>query len=347
MLKKLLVVLLAVLMVPVTVYGADCSAASAIVMDADTLEILYEKNAYAERSMASTTKIMTSLIACESGRLDDIVVITDEMVNTIGTSLGLRSGDRITLYDLVVGMLLVSGNDAANSVALYLGETAEGFAAMMNNRARELGMANSLFVTPSGLDEGNHHSTAYDMALLTAAALQNDIFLQICSQKSMEVTINDTKQTVYNHNKLLSYMDDCVGVKTGYTDKSGRCLVSAVNRNGNIMICVTLNDGNDWNDHMSLFSACEGYYQKTEINKTIEIDVVGGTQNTVSASYNAEISVLNTQYITVECYYYPFVYAPVKKGEEIGTAVIKYKEKEIASVSIIAEAGVEYYVKQE
>lgn len=347
MLKKFSLILAFLLMIPTVAYSADCSAASAIVIDGLTNEILYEKNAYEERSMASTTKIMTSLIACESGKLDDIVSVTDEMVNVIGTSLGLRAGDKISLYDLVVGMLMVSGNDAANAVGLYLGGSTEGFAAMMNEKARSIGMNSSLFVTPSGLDEGNHHSTAYDMAILASNALQNDVFAQICKEGRMEVTINGEKHAVYNHNKLLSFLDDCIGIKTGFTEKAGRCLVSAVNRNGKIMICVTLNDGNDWNDHISLYKECDKMYQKKEIKETINIDVVGGDKNTVSASYAAEISVLNPQLVTVECYHFPFLYAPIEKGSEIGKVIIKYKEKEVASVPIVAEESVEYYAKQE
>lgn len=347
MLKKFSLILAFLLLIPTSVYGTECSAASAIVIDGLTNEILYEKNAYEERSMASTTKIMTSLIACESGKLDDIVSVTDDMVNVIGTSLGLRAGDRISLYDLVVGMLIVSGNDAANAVGLYLGGSPEGFAEMMNDKARSIGMKKSLFVTPSGLDEGNHHSTAYDMAILASNAINNEIFAQICKERRMEVTINGEKQAVYNHNKLLSFMDDCIGIKTGFTEKAGRCLVSAVNRNGKLMICVTLNDGNDWNDHISLYDECDKMYQKKEINDIINIDVVGGDKNSFSASYSAEINVLDSQYITIECYHFPFVYAPVEKGSEIGKIIIKYKEKEVVSAPIVAEESVEYYAKQE
>ena len=297
--------------------------------------------------MASTTKIMTSLLACESGGLDSIVTITPEMVNTIGTSVGLRAGDKISLYDLVVGMLLASGNDAANSVALYLGGSFEGFAAMMNERARSIGMNHSLFVTPSGLDEGDHHSTAYDMAILTAEALKNSVFASICKESSMEITINGGKLTLYNHNKLLYQLDGCIGVKTGYTDKAGRCLVSAVEKDGHTMICVTLSDGDDWNDHKKLYAYCEKKYQKKEINNTICINAVGGMNNGVNASYSGEVSVVNPQYVTVEIYHFPFVYAPVNKGDEIGKVIIKYKEKEIKTVPILAQESIEYYGKQE
>ena len=347
MLKKFSLILVILLFIPTVSYGAECSAASAIVIDGLTNEILYEKNAYEERSMASTTKIMTSLIACESGKLDDVVSVTDEMVNVIGTSLGLRAGDKISLYDLVVGMLIVSGNDAANAAAIYLGGSIEGFAKMMNEKAESIGMKNSLFVTPSGLDEGKHHSTAYDMAVLASNAIENEIFAQICKEKRLEVTINGEKQSVYNHNKLLSYLDDCIGIKTGYTEKAGRCLVSAVNRNGKIMICVTMNDGNDWNDHISLFKECDKKYQKKEIKDVVNINVVGGVKDKVSAAYSAEVNVLSPEYVTVECYYFPFVYAPVEQGDEIGKIIVKYKEKEVTSAPITAEESVEYYAKQE
>lgn len=350
MLKKIASILLTLAVLLNTSFIAradDISAAAAIVIDAQSGEILYEKNIHTVRSMASTTKIMSALIACESGGLDSIVTITSEMVNTIGTVVGLRAGDRISLYDLIVGMLLASGNDAANSVAIYLGGSIEGFAAMMNERARQLGMQDTLFVTPSGLDEGDHHSCAYDMAILTAAALKNEVFANICKEQKLDITINDQKLTLYNHNKLLYQIDGCIGVKTGYTDKAGRCLVSAVKKDQGTMICVTLGAPDDWSDHKTLYALCEKKYNQEIVSNTIKIDVVGGVKERVKASFFAEISVINPQYITVEYYYFPFIYAPVNKGDEIGKAVIKYKEKEITSAALIAEESIEYYAKQE
>ena len=350
MLKKAVSVLLALVIMlnaGIIAHAENISAAAAIVMDAESGEILYEKNIHTVRSMASTTKIMTALIACESGGLDSIVNITYEMVNTIGTVVGLRAGDKISLYDLIVGMLLASGNDAANSVAIYLGGSIEGFAAMMNERARQLGMQDTLFVTPSGLDDGDHHSCAYDMAVLAAAALKNEVFANICKEQSLDITINEQKLTLYNHNKLLYQIDGCIGLKTGYTDKAGRCLVSAVKKESGTMICVTLGAPDDWNDHKKLYASCEKKYHQETVNNTVSIDVAGGDTDTVSASFSAEISVINPQYITVDYYYFPFIYAPVKKGDEIGKVIIKYKEKEITSAALIAEEDVEYYVKQE
>lgn len=330
-----------------TAYGADCSAQSAIVIDADTNEILFENNINEQRSIASTTKIMTALLACESGRLDDIVTITPQMVDTIGTSLGLKAGNKITLYDLVVGMLVVSGNDAANAVAIHIAGSQADFAALMNKKAADLGMHNTLFVTPSGLDEGGHRSTAYDMAILTSYALKNDVFSKICALKKAEITVDTQKRTIYNHNKLLTYLDDCVGVKTGFTEKAGRCLVSAVKRNGNTLVCVTLNDPNDWDDHISLFEECEKKYTKVNMHDTLNIPIVGGEKNLLCASYSTDVSVLNQKNITVEIYHFPFVYAPVKKGAEIGKVIIKYKEKEISSAPIVADEDVNYYGRKE
>lgn len=346
MLRKFCLFLALILLVPVNVLqvsAADCSAVSAVVIDADSLEVLYEKNADEKRSIASTTKIMSALLACESGKLEDTVTVTWDMVNTQGSLLGLREEDKITLYDLTVGMILPSGNDAANAAAIYLGGSLEGFAAMMNGKAAEIGMVNSLFVTPSGLDEGGHHSTARDMALLTAYAMQNEIFAEIFSKSKADVTISGEKLTVYNHNRLLWELDGCVGGKTGYTDKAGRCLVSVARRNGNTLICVTLNAPDDWNDHKELYEECFAKYTRQNESGSIEIAAVGGSKDIIKASYSAEISVLNEDLVTVELYAFPFVYCPVSQGDEVGKAVIKYKEKEILTVAITAQESVEYY----
>ena len=330
------------------VQAAELSAASAIVIDADTLEVLFQKNADEKRSIASTTKILPSLIACESGKLEDTVNITWDMVNTHGSLLGLRENDKITLYDLVAGMLLPSGNDAANAVAIYLAGSLEDFAAVMNKKAAELGMNDSLFVTPSGLDEGNHHSTARDMAVLTANALKNETFAGIFSMSSADVKINGEMHTIYNHNRLLQELDGCIGGKTGFTDKAGRCLVSAAEKNGNTLVCVTLGAPDDWNDHKKLYEKCFAMYENQTFSGSVDVPVVGGTKDIIKCSYSVDVSVLNQNLVTVELYAFPFVYSPVSSGETIGKAVIKYKEKEIRTVDITARENAEYYhVKSE
>mgnify|MGYP002638382932 CR=1 FL=1 len=312
-------------------------------MDADTYEVLYQKNADEQRSIASTTKILPSVIACESGRLSETVTVTWDMVNTHGSLLGLREGDQITLYDLVAGMLLPSGNDAANAAAIFLAGSLEDFSALMNEKARSLGMEASYFVTPSGLDEGDHHSTARDMALLTAYAVKNSDFSEIFAMSSYEVTINGEKQMIYNHNRLLQELEGCTGGKTGFTDKAGRCLVSTAQRNGNTLVCVTLGAPDDWNDHKKLYEECFAKYESCTFTDTIAVPAVGGTKNEINCAYSAELHVLNKNLVTVELYAFPFVYCPVSAGDKLGKAVIKYKEKEIFVADITAQENAEYH----
>lgn len=344
LLKRLSFFLALLFFIPTVAYGADCSASSAVVMDAQTGIVLYEKNAKEERSMASTTKIMTALLAVESNRLEEEVQITAEMLYTEGSCLGLRAGDKLTFYDLVVGMMLTSGNDAANAVAFLISGGLDDFADLMNKRAAELGMKNTNFVTPSGLDEGDHHSSAYDMALLTAKAVEYPEFCKITALKSADITINGEKLTVYNHNKLLSYDEDIFGVKTGFTEKAGRCLVSAKNYEGNKIICVTLNAPDDWNDHKKLYAECEKKYSKYAVKSEITLPVVGGVKESAKCSYNKDYYSLSSPEIQV--YYYPFAYAPLKVGDKIGEVYIYFDKKLVERLPIEADEEVEY-AKQE
>lgn len=326
LLKRFAFVLCFLFLIPFHCYAADNSAVSAVVIDVDTSTILYEKNAYECRSMASTTKIMTAILAIESDKLDNLVVINADMLDTEGSSLGLSVDDNITLYDLVVGMMMTSGNDSANAVAYFLGDSLEGFAKMMNEKAKKIGMKSTVFVTPSGLDEGDHHSTAYDMALLGAYAVKNETFSEISAMKSADITISSKKVTVYNHNKLLAMDENFYGIKTGYTSKAGRCLVSAKRCNGNSLICVTLNAPDDWNDHIRLMNECGKRYKKQTVTAEIRVPAVGSDVNDVLCKYKGEYYALGE--LTVKVYYHPFVYAPVKKGDTIGTACV-YKNKEL------------------
>lgn len=345
LLRRLALFLAILFVLPITAYGADNSAQSAIVMDAQTHTILYEKNAYEERSIASTTKIMTALLAIESGGLDKCVTISKQMLNVEGSSLGLKLDDKLTLYDLVCGMMLTSGNDSANAVAIFLAGSLEAFSTMMNVRAEEIGMKNSYFITPSGLDEGNHHSTAYDMALLTATAVKCDVFCEIVSKQNAQIVVNNEKRTVYNHNRLLSMNKNIFGVKTGFTEKAGRCLVSAENYNGNKIICVTLSCPNDWDDHLKLLEEAHKKYKKVKVKNSINITVVGGEKDSICCSYKSEYCLLGD--VDVREYYFPFVYAPIKKGDKVGVACVYYKNRIIERLPIEADEGLNYYGKQQ
>ena len=231
------------------VYGVGDNASCAVLMDAESGRVLYEHNIHQPRLIASITKLMTALVAAEQAEdLDQVVAIRGEWLGSEGSSIYLKAGEEITLRGLLYGLLLQSGNDAAMAVACCTAGSEADFVALMNARAAELGMKNSSFANPSGLNDDNHYSTAYDMALLARACLENERVAEICATRSATVGA----RTFVNHNKLLWSCPGCVGMKTGFTEKAGRTLVSAARREGQTLICVTLNDGDDWNDHKKL-----------------------------------------------------------------------------------------------
>lgn len=297
-----------------------------MVICADTKEVIYSKNSNKRLPMASTTKIMSSLIALEMGADDTLKTVTDEMITVEGTSMGLKGGDSVSCLSLVKGMLLSSGNDAANATAFLLAGGIDTFVKLMNERASEIGMKNTHFVTPSGLDANEHYSTAFDMSILTAEAIKNPTFLSICSSKSAEVYFGSPpyKHILNNHNKLLSMCDDIIGVKTGFTKKSGRCLVSALRRDGKTLIAVTLSDPNDWDDHIKLYdyalSLANSFALVCNLSN-ISLNVVGGEENLVKVklSENFFYTTLNSNFkFYYKIYIKQFEYAPVFKNEKVG-----------------------------
>ena len=328
------------------------SAASAIVMDAATREILFEKEIDTPRSMASTTKIMTTLLLLEQGNLQETVTATMEGVQVEGTAMGLAAGDKITREGLCYGMMLSSGNDAANLAAIVHSGNLENFENAMNQKAAALGMNNSHFVTPSGLDHENHYSTAYDMALLTAHALENPAFAQIAktTKKVVEFGNPPTGHTLTNHNRLLNEYEGCIGVKTGFTKKSGRCLVTAATRNGATLICVTLKAPNDWQDHKALldygFSLMESV---THPQNTFAVPLAGGKEQQVEVSHQAltlSLPSRSKEELTFRIAATPFLYAPIAKGQQVGQLQAVYKGKVIKAVPLFAQNACPIYVPQ-
>lgn len=334
--------------------GPEVSAQSAVVLTADTGTVLFEKDGHTPRPVASTTKIMTALLALEAAqeRGDPLVDITQEMVAVEGSSMGLQAGDSISLTGLAAGMLLASGNDAANAAALYLDGSLESFAARMNQRAAALGMEDTHFVTPSGLDGEDaqglgHLSTAYDMALLARAALEDQAFRQLCSSPSLAVEFAEpVKRVTYtNHNKLLTQYQGCVGVKTGFTKEAGRCLVSAAERDGALLIAVTLNAPNDWQDHTALldygFSQVEPY-QLAGGDVRLTVPVVGSPVEVVSlrGSNGGEVTLPLGQGAQVERVVRvpKFLYAPVEAGEQMGE-ICWYLEGQLLGSAPLTAAG--------
>lgn len=333
MIKKIFVgLIVSVFIVSVNAVFVDAedvnlSARSAVVINASTGTVLFEKNAHEELPMASTTKIMTALLLAEQENLDTLVVTTKQMVTVEGSSMGLLEGDTVSYKDLLYGMLLASGNDAANTTAIALSGSTEDFADLMNYKAQQIGLNNTHFVTPSGLDADGHFSTAYDMAQLAAYALKNDQFKTAASSKTATLYYGNPpyKRMLSNHNKLLNMYDGAIGVKTGYTKKSGRCLVSAAERNGTTIVAVTLNAPDDWSDHKRLLDygfACTKSINLTDCFNGANINVVGSDKSCVDlicgdcfvGLTDAEIN-----NITYTLDIPRFVYAPVKIGEEVGT----------------------------
>ncbi len=231
------------------------NAKAAVLIEAETGRVLYSKNADVKLPMASTTKIMTAILSLESGDPDRKFTVDPEAIKVEGSSMGLLEGDTVSKRDLLYGMLLPSGNDAANATAVAVSGSVDAFVALMNQKAHELGLNSTHFVTPSGLDDNTkeHYSTAMDMARLAGYAILNNDFRAICSEKSVSLDLGGRKLWLNNTNKLLGSCEGVFGIKTGFTDKAGRCLVTACERGDITLICVTLGDSTDWIDHEKLY----------------------------------------------------------------------------------------------
>lgn len=319
------------------------SAKSAIVIDADTGEIIYGKNESEKLPMASTTKIMSTLIVLEQGNLDEEFVVDADAIKVEGSSMGLKEGYKVTLKKLCYGMMLPSGNDAANAAAVRVSGSVDKFVDLMNERAEEIGLKNTHFVTPSGLDDytDDHYSTAYDMAVLMKTALKNETFREIIGTKKTTVDFGNGKTNyLVNSNKLWSYCDGIIGGKTGFTDKAKRCLVSACERDDTTLICVTLNAPDDWNDQTTLYDQCFLKYKSVSLMPsadTFKLPVVGGSVSFVEAECkNVKKGVLGGDISSVSqnIVILPFYYAPVKDGDVLGEVRFQ-KNGEVIAVSPI------------
>ena len=254
------------IIIPIKVCAIDTSASSAIMMDMDTKRILYSKNINEQRSVASISKIMTAVLAIESGKLDDIVTIGDEIDNSYGSGIYIEKGEEITLRDLVYGLMLRSGNDASYAIASYVSK--DNFVNLMNKKAREIGMVNTVFNNPNGLDEeAGNYSTAIDMAILTSYANKLKEYRKIVSTKQHLVKTNKKTYFWINKNKLLFSYKYLTGGKTGFTHKAKRTLVTTASKDNLNLVVVTLNDGNDFLDHKRLFEYGFNNFYRQELLK--------------------------------------------------------------------------------
>ena len=265
-------------MFPINVLAISTSARSAILMDTDNNRILYEKNINEVRSVASISKIMTAILAIESGKMNNIVTIGDEIKKSYGSGIYLQNDEKLRLEDLVYGLMLRSGNDAALAIAKYVGGSVDKFVDLMNEKAKEIGMNNTTFNNPSGLDQDKgNYSTAYDMAKLTSYAMKNKEYRKITGTKKYTLKTNKNVYSWINKNKLLKLYKYTTGGKTGFTEKARRTLVSTATKDNTNLVVVTLNDGNDWDDHQSLFEYGFNNYINVDILKKGKLNIYDET----------------------------------------------------------------------
>lgn len=333
--------LAAISFLPITVDAI--SAEKAILLDAQTKRVLYEKQADDQALIASTTKIMTALLICEQCNVLDRVRIPKEAVGIEGSSMYLREGEVLTIQELLYGLMLRSGNDAAVALAIYCGGTVEGFAQLMNDKAHRLGMENSHFANPNGLDSPGHYSTARDMAILSAYAMQNPIFRQIVATKSVTVG----SRSLQNHNKLLWRVEGVDGIKTGFTKAAGRILVSSACRDGRRLIAVTINDRNDWEDHATLLSRGFEQYSVQTVVKAGDclgtLEIASGEYPFVSilAAEDFSYALADGEKTSIILPNPGFVYAPVVQWEDAGYAYVCLDNAVVGKIPLVYGETVE------
>lgn len=312
--KKRLLFILTFIVIISSCSNAICSNISSegyVVMECSSNRVLAGGNINEKLPMASTTKVMSAILAIENGNLKDVIKIEKRDTNIEGTSISLCEGEKLTLEDLLYGMMLVSGNDAAVTIANHLGGSIEGFAKMMNEKAKELGMNNTNFENPNGLPNDNHYTTAYDYGLLASYAMKNKTFVKIINTKkwSMPYKNRPNERIIYNRNKLLNSFDGANGVKTGYTKKAGKCLVFAAKRNGMQLVGVVLHSYNHYEDAKSLLSYGFANYSLEK--------VIRKGQYIQTKPYN------ESNKDKMKIYASKDIYFPVKKGEIVNTKFIK------------------------
>ena len=334
--------------------GFSVSAVSAVLINADTGTIVWEKNAYEQRAMASTTKIMTALLTAEAGELDKKFTVDSYAINVEGTSMGLKQGDIVTRRALLYGILLPSGNDAANAAAVSVSGSMSAFVELMNKKAAELGLTDTHFANPSGLDAQGHYTTAYDLARLAGVALENPVFAEICRCSDAQVEYGNPPylRWLSNSNKMLWQYEGCIGVKTGFTDNARRCLVSAAERNGVRLICVTLNAPNDWDDHRKMLDYGFEQVKPTEIvlPNPVSIPVIGGYEQDVTLvlreTVKLSLSEQESKTVNVELYVQPFLYAGFGAGSRAGSARIYLNGEFVREIELVTAYGVQAQEQQ-
>lgn len=323
--------------------GFSVSARSAVLYQPEIDNFLYSKDADVRLPMASTTKIMTALVALENSVLNEIVEVEDSAIGTEGSSAYLRHGDTLTMEELLYALLLQSANDAAVAIACHIGGDVEGFSALMNDRASQLGLTDTHFTNPHGLDDDEHYTTARELSLIAAEAMRNPTFKKIASTYKKTFATEDRTRTYVNHNKLLHLYDGCIGVKTGFTKKSGRCLVGAAEKEGLTFITVTLDAPSDWSDHKKMldfgFESLEKITLASGFDHMYKIPLLDGESEylTVANPDGAEMITERTeQEIAEHVRLVKYGIAPINRGDKLGEIIYTSDGKEVARVPLVA-----------
>lgn len=338
--KKSIIIFLLIVISPIQVLAISDSAASSILVDTETCRVLYSKNPNEIRSVASISKIMTAILAVESGKLDKTITINDSVSKAYGSGIYVKVGEKLTLKDLTYGLMLRSGNDAAMAIADYVSGSKEKFVKLMNKKALEIGMKNTTFNNPSGLDEevekGNF-STSYDMSLLTCYANKNKKYLDIVGTKKYTLKTNKNTYIWHNKNRLLYSYDYTIGGKTGYTKKAKRTLVTTAKKDGLSLTVVTLNDGNDFLDHKNLHE-----YGFNTFNKYTLLDKEGFKvpdedyykRNILYIDENFTVALTDAEKDSVKLKYEIEKKRNIKTGDKVGEVKAMIDDEEIASTDI-------------
>ena len=312
------------------IFTKNISAKAATLYEPTSKKIIYSKNGEERLPMASTTKIMTAMVVVDNCNTMETVIIGPESVGVEGSSAYLSEGDEYTVLELLYALMLQSANDAATALAYFVAGGISEFSEMMNRKANDLGLENTHFTNPHGLDAEDHYTTSNDLAIMSAELLENEILREIVSTYKKTFTYDERTRTYINHNKLLRLYADAAGVKTGFTKRSGRCLVGAAERDGMTFISVTLDAPSDWSDHTALLDFAFDSYEKIQLTAKGDylqnINVVGGDKESVYISAKENLEVIKEKETTdiEEIISLPkYLIAPIKEGETVGRVTYK------------------------
>mgnify|MGYP004484844227 FL=1 len=341
--KKIIVVIMLILVMPINVFGLSLSCRSCVLMDSDSGRVLYEKDKDNPRLIASITKIMTAILAIESDRLEEEVTVGEEVLTMYGSNIYIELGEKMKLLDMVYGLMLRSGNDAALVIAYFIGGSEENFVKMMNEKAKEIGMTNTVFNNPHGLDEVTQNkSTAYDMALLSSYASHNETYMKIVGTKKYSVQTDKKSYLWYNRNKLLGSYSYATGGKTGYTPSAGRTLVTNASHNNLNLTAVTLNDGNEYISHETMYNyGFENYknYVILDKNKFKVDNAYYPNQIYIKESFKYPLTEVEKENVKVLVKLTKL--DKINNNDEVGIVIVKLAGQEIYSEKVYVRVNKE------